>query len=53
MFGLLRGNRTYIIAVATAVYAIAGVIIGQVELQHGIELVIAALGLGALRAGMK
>lgn len=49
---MLRGKKTYIIALATVSYAVAGLLLGLHTPEKAVELVLAALGLGALRNGM-
>ena len=45
----LGGKKTYVIAVATVCYALGGLVAGYVEASVAIPLILAALGLGALR----
>lgn len=52
MIYMLRGKKTYIIALATVSYAVAGLLLGLHTPEKAVELVLAALGLGALRNGM-
>jgi hypothetical protein len=48
----LQGKKTYIVAAALVVYAVAGVYTGQLTQDAAITLVLNGLGLGALRAGI-
>jgi len=48
----LQGKKTYIIVVATLCYAIGGVIAGYISLNECIALILGALGLAGLRAGV-
>jgi hypothetical protein len=50
---LLQDKKTYIVALALVVYAIAGVYTNQMTSQEAILVVLNGLGLGALRAGIK
>ncbi len=45
----LSGKKTYIVAVALVIYAVAGVYTGQLSQDAAIQLVLNGLGLGALR----
>lgn len=47
-----NGKKTYILAIATVLYAIAGFVIGKVPGEEAIGLVLAGLGLSTLRAGV-
>ena len=49
----LKGKRTYVVAVATVCYALGGMVAGYIELMTGINLILAALGLSGLRAGLQ
>lgn len=49
---MLQGRKTYIIALATVSYAVVGLVLGLNTPDKAVELVLAALGLGALRNGM-
>ncbi len=48
----LQGAKTYVIAIATVCYALGGVVAGYVPLQIAIPLILGALGLSGLRAGL-
>ncbi len=48
----LQGAKTYIIAIATVCYALGGAISGYVDIQTAIPLILGALGLSGLRAGL-
>ncbi len=46
------GYKTYIIAGATILYALGGLIIGRVDFELAIPLILGALGVGGLRQGI-
>lgn len=46
------GKRSYIVAVALVVYAIAGVYSGQLSQDAAVTLVLNGLGLGSLRSAI-
>ena len=46
------GYKTYIIAGATILYALGGLIIGKVDFTIAIPLILGALGVGGLRQGI-
>ncbi len=48
----LIGNRTYIVAGATIVYALLGLILGHLEPSHAVEVILAALGGIFMRASI-
>ena len=48
----LEGKKTYLISIAGVVYAITGVVAGYMNPQEALEIVMASLGLSALRAGV-
>lgn len=48
----LQGKKTYLLAAAAIVYAIAGFYLGQFDAQTALQMVWAALTTGALRAGI-
>lgn len=52
MFKFLSGKKTYFIAVATVVYALTGAAAGLHDWSRATEIILGALGLGALRAGI-
>jgi len=45
----LEGYKTYICAIATLAYAVGGIVIGKVDPNIAIPLILGALGLGSLR----
>lgn len=53
MLSKLNGYKTYAIAVLTLVYAISGYLLGNIDTETAVQLVIAALGLSALRHSIK
>ncbi len=48
----LQGKKAYIVAAATILGAIAAILDGQINVIQFIEAVLAALGLGTLRAAV-
>lgn len=52
LLNLTSGKKTYIVAIATLVFAVAGVFLGQLDVKEAIELVLGALGVASLRHGM-
>jgi len=50
---MLEGKRTYIVGIATICYALGGAIIGKVEWNIAIPLVLATLEIFGLRIGLK
>ena len=48
----LAGKKSYIVAVALVVYAVAGVYSGQLTQDAAVTLVLNGLGLGALRSAI-
>jgi hypothetical protein len=48
----LQGKKTYVVAIALVIYAVAGVYTGQLSQPEAVTLVLNGLGLGALRAGI-
>lgn len=52
MWEKLSGKKTYGIAVLTVLYAVAGWILGYVEPLTAVNLILGALGIGALRNGL-
>lgn len=49
---LIQGKKTYIISVLMIVFAISGLVTGQIDNEQAIALILNALGLSALRAGV-
>ena len=49
---MIDGYKTYLVAAATAVYGIAGLIIGQLDINQTVQFVLTALGLAGLRSGI-
>jgi hypothetical protein len=49
----LKGKKTFIVAILLVVYALAGVVTGQLTLNNAILVVLNGLGLGFLRASVK
>lgn len=44
IIGALDGKKTYIVAGLTILYAIVGLLIGQLQVSQAIELILAGLG---------
>lgn len=44
IIGTLDGKKTYIVAGLTILYAIVGLLIGQLQVSQAIELILAGLG---------
>lgn len=52
MTKFLEGKKTYLVAGATVLYALLGVLLGFMDQMQATELVLAALGLSSLRSGI-
>lgn len=52
MFGILKGYKTYVVALLAVIGAIAGVLTGDVELAAGIQLGVTAILGATLRHGI-
>ena len=50
---VLKGKRTYIMTIAIICYALGGMVSGLMEIGVGIPLILGALGLSGLRAGVE
>ncbi len=46
---ILNGKKSYLIAIATIVYAVAGVLLGNMSMDEAIKLVLASGALASLR----
>ena len=46
------GNKTYVIALLTVLYAVVGVFIGQLTWEHAIELALAGLAAAGFRSAL-
>ena len=53
VWGALRGRKSYLVALVTIVYAVVVIGWGGSDWNAAAELVLAGLGLGALRHGIK
>ena len=53
MFSRINGLKSYLLAVAIAIYAILGYVLGYHELQKSVELLLGAGVVGALRHAIK
>ncbi|MDE1866133.1 MAG: hypothetical protein KGI08_00280 [Thaumarchaeota archaeon] len=53
MIEFLQGKKSYIIAGLTFIYAIIGVVIGQIDVNTAIQLVLASGAVASLRAAIK
>ena len=49
----LDGKKSYIVAIATATFAILGVLLGQLEVKEGIELLLGSGALASLRNALE
>lgn len=49
---LLQGKKTYLVSLAMVLYAVLGFALGQLDQEMTVQLVLSALGLSALRAGI-
>lgn len=49
----LSGKKTYLVSFALVVFAVTGVITGNLTSDQAVALVLNGLGLGALRAGVQ
>jgi len=50
---LLPGKKTFLVALLMAAYAVVGVIIGQLDSEQALQLLLEAGGLAALRQAVK
>lgn len=50
---LIQGKRTYIIACATILFGILGLITGNLPQDQALVIILNGLGLGTLRAGVE
>lgn len=50
---MFSGKKTYLVAIATILYAVTGLFTGNMDSQTAIQMVLAALGMSALRNGIK
>ena len=48
----LEGKKTYVVAVATVMYALGGWVAGYLEFNQIVPLILGALGLSGLRHGI-
>ena len=48
----LAGKKTYIVAIATVIYAVLGLILGYQSSEIAVPLILGALGLAGLRIGI-
>ncbi len=49
----MNGKKSYIIAIATAVFAILGIVLGKMSLKEGLELLLGSGAVAALRNAME
>ncbi len=49
---MFRGWKTYVVALLFVIYAVIGVVVGEVEMVEAGQLVLEGGGLAALRAGV-
>ncbi len=52
MYNFLKGRKTYVVAALMIVYAAIGMVLGQIDQDSAVRLILEALGLSALRAGI-
>ena len=52
LWELARGRKSYAVAIGMIAYAVLGVLMGQLELDQAITLVLEGAGIGALRNGI-
>jgi len=50
---MLKGKKSYIVAVLTLVYAVAGFFIGELDANAAVQLVLASGALAAVRNAIK
>jgi hypothetical protein len=53
MLGLADGKVTYIVAALTAIYAVAGVLLGKIDGNTAVQLITAALLGAGIRSGIE
>lgn len=53
LFTIIEGKKTYLIMVALVVFAFGGVSLGILDQTKAFEIILEALGLGALRSAIK
>ena len=51
-FDFLSGKKTYLVTIATLMYALGGWVAGYIETSSAINLILFALGLSGLRHGI-
>lgn len=49
----LKGKKTYIVAAGMVLYAILGIVLGQITPDQGVLLILQGLGFAGLRHGIK
>lgn len=50
---MLKGKKTYIVVIAGLVFAVSGVITGQLTFDQAMAIIFPLLGLGTVRMGMQ
>lgn len=53
MMDKVDGKKTYIIAVATAVFAVLGVVLGKMSVKEALELLLGSGALASLRNALE
>ena len=48
----LQGKKTYLVSIGAVAYALGGWVSGYLDVNTAIQVIMAALGLGALRNGV-
>lgn len=44
----LNGKKTYIVAIVTVIYAVSGILLGEMETTYALTLIAGALGLTSI-----
>lgn len=52
MLDMLSGRKTHLVAVAMVLFAVLGLVTGQLEQAEAVRLILEGSGLSALRAGV-
>ena len=50
---LLPGNKTYVVAILGIIYAVSGLLTGNLDQSTAVQLIVTALGLAGLRSALK
>ena len=49
---ILKGRKTYLIVILMIVYAISGLLIGKIDVNSAIQLILSSLAVAGLRIGI-